>query len=390
MTESGYVYALINVSMQGLVKIGRTQRDPDERARELSTATGVPTPFVLVFDAYFQDCARAEAYVHTVLESKNYRVTSNREFFVAPVKEVILAIQAAEKLLSSGGIPEEVSAPSETASSSDEGAWKPILELADAAHYGNAETLQDDEEALRLYKQAARLGSAEACVGAAYILMHNDELQDTKEALSYLKDGAKWGRGDCHAKMAAIFAADRHIANWKTCWANYFASNTFRRNDDPGFGRGFHVVMYLQQARELRLPLDHRALIAEIKEDVFSVLGRMEALKEQEGGSGYLQKMDRHYARQAFGEKEETESLHGKVRWFNETDGWGWITLDTGEEARFVRADIMTLEAFTQGRAASLAVGLSVHCRVVQGPSRLIAFDVRVDSDPRPDIVESV
>jgi TPR repeat protein len=183
MTEPGYVYVLINVSMQGLVKIGRTQRDPDERARELSTATGVPTPFVLVFDAYFQDCARAEAYVHAVLESKNYRVTSNREFFVAPVKEAILAIQAAETLLSSGSIPDEVSAPSETASSSDEAPWKPILELAEAAETGLEGTLQDHGEALRLYKQAAKLGSAEACVGAAYILTHNDELRDTKQAL---------------------------------------------------------------------------------------------------------------------------------------------------------------------------------------------------------------
>src|SRR6185369_11781349 len=42
MGGPGFVYALINPSMTGLVKVGRTERDPTGRAHELSSATGVP------------------------------------------------------------------------------------------------------------------------------------------------------------------------------------------------------------------------------------------------------------------------------------------------------------------------------------------------------------
>ena len=44
MNDPGFVYALINPSMEGLVKVGKTKRDPKGRANELSGATGV-TPF---------------------------------------------------------------------------------------------------------------------------------------------------------------------------------------------------------------------------------------------------------------------------------------------------------------------------------------------------------
>ena len=49
---AGYIYALINPSLEGLVKIGKTTRDPTDRVRELSSSTAAPTPFVLAFDVY--------------------------------------------------------------------------------------------------------------------------------------------------------------------------------------------------------------------------------------------------------------------------------------------------------------------------------------------------
>ena len=65
--------------MDGLVKIGKTQRDPKARAKELGSVTGIPTPFLLVFDLAVDDCTRAEQYVHNDLAK--YRLSSNREFF---------------------------------------------------------------------------------------------------------------------------------------------------------------------------------------------------------------------------------------------------------------------------------------------------------------------
>lgn len=41
----GWVYVLSNPCMPGIYKIGMTTTSPEVRARELSSATGVPAPF---------------------------------------------------------------------------------------------------------------------------------------------------------------------------------------------------------------------------------------------------------------------------------------------------------------------------------------------------------
>ena len=43
----GSVYILSNPSMPGLVKIGMTEGDVNERIKQLSSGTGVAEPFVL-------------------------------------------------------------------------------------------------------------------------------------------------------------------------------------------------------------------------------------------------------------------------------------------------------------------------------------------------------
>ena len=89
---AGYIYVLANSSMPELVKIGKTRRHPVGRAQELSGATGVPTPFIVVYEMAVTDCDQAEVFIHSVLARKGYRVSDNREFFRAPIPEVIEAI----------------------------------------------------------------------------------------------------------------------------------------------------------------------------------------------------------------------------------------------------------------------------------------------------------
>lgn len=94
--SSGYVYAMINASYPGLVKVGKTTREPEERAKELSGSTGVPTPFIVVYHRKFLDCNNAEQQIHKILTAKGYRVNDNREFFSAPIPtiiEIILSIE---------------------------------------------------------------------------------------------------------------------------------------------------------------------------------------------------------------------------------------------------------------------------------------------------------
>ena len=90
MSDSGYVYVLINPSMENLVKIGKTKREPNERAKELSSTTGVPTPFIVVYDCYFESCSEAEIFVHTYLENKGFRVSSIENFLKSQLKMLLI------------------------------------------------------------------------------------------------------------------------------------------------------------------------------------------------------------------------------------------------------------------------------------------------------------
>ena len=80
---------MVNPSLPNIVKIGKTTRDPNERAKELSSATGVPTPFILVYSKPFADCHFAEKVIHGYLEDKGVRVSGNREFFQISTSEAI-------------------------------------------------------------------------------------------------------------------------------------------------------------------------------------------------------------------------------------------------------------------------------------------------------------
>ena len=100
MTRPGYIYALINYSMPGLIKVGFTTRSAEERAAELSAATAVPTPFVVAYDILVPDGAGGERRIHERLEEQGYRVTDDREFFNAPLRRIIGVMIAVREELS--------------------------------------------------------------------------------------------------------------------------------------------------------------------------------------------------------------------------------------------------------------------------------------------------
>lgn len=77
----GYVYAMTNDAMPGLVKIGMTCETPEERAKELSSATGVPFPFKVVVCKKVYNPKVKEAAIHELLSTLGFRVNERREFF---------------------------------------------------------------------------------------------------------------------------------------------------------------------------------------------------------------------------------------------------------------------------------------------------------------------
>lgn len=76
---NGYIYCLTNEAIPGLVKIGKTTRDPVARAVEISKSTGVPTPFDIAWSRKVADVNKAEAQLHQALA--RCRHSKRREFF---------------------------------------------------------------------------------------------------------------------------------------------------------------------------------------------------------------------------------------------------------------------------------------------------------------------
>jgi len=85
--NKGFVYILINPAFTGFVKVGRTIKEPEIRARELSSGSGVPAPYAVAWDAFVKDFDQVEKLIHQQLAHTRSR--HDREFFAIPLKSAI-------------------------------------------------------------------------------------------------------------------------------------------------------------------------------------------------------------------------------------------------------------------------------------------------------------
>ena len=93
--EEGLVYVLANYTVPDLLKVGRTTATSEERAKQISRRTGVPGEWKVVYEFRTDNCRQAEKSVHGRLEM--YRDSKQKEFFRAPAKIVIKAMQKVEE-----------------------------------------------------------------------------------------------------------------------------------------------------------------------------------------------------------------------------------------------------------------------------------------------------
>ena len=79
------VYILENPSMPGILKIGYTKSDPNDRADQLSKGTGIPTPYKVVYSYNCFNGERIERAVHK--HFKKQRINNDRELVSVARKE---------------------------------------------------------------------------------------------------------------------------------------------------------------------------------------------------------------------------------------------------------------------------------------------------------------
>ncbi len=279
MGSPGYVYVLINPSISGSVKIGKTTRDSAARAAELSASTGVPTPFVVAYECYFPDCNAAEQYIHALLESQGVRLAANREFFaIEPTDAINAVIRAKDQLTGSpsaftgtstaafgvGGDSdeEEFHDPDlldlePSAVIADDGPaspWEDLLDQAFRHEHGDESTLPDPEEAIRLYKMAAKLGSADAYLRLGELCADAEGIvASTKEGIMWLKRGADRGLPECWVELAAVFRGEqiyysqsaRNLENARRCYRRFFKTVAPLSFDAEGSRLYRHLRVFL-------------------------------------------------------------------------------------------------------------------------------------------------
>ncbi|MGA7178744.1 MAG: GIY-YIG nuclease family protein [Thiobacillaceae bacterium] len=89
-----YVYVMrCPAHGRDIYKVGYTDRDPEQRARELSGRTAAPTPFLVVQAWAVTEGHQAEQAGHQALEA--YRLDSSREFFQAGYSTLRSALESA-------------------------------------------------------------------------------------------------------------------------------------------------------------------------------------------------------------------------------------------------------------------------------------------------------
>ena len=221
----GYIYVLANSAMPDLVKVGKTTRTPAERAAELSKVTGVPTPFIVVYEQLVDDCTAAEEFVHTMLQQKGYRESDNREFFRASPNEVIRVVMQ---------IPNQISNDSKfKATENNENIsekiypWLDLWNTAEDYFHGRNLCVKNDKEALKVYKKAVKLGCLPAYirVGDIYYEKRSGAYRQRShvdDAFEWYKQGAEKGNYYGYLRMATIFRERNDFDNVHECHRLFF------------------------------------------------------------------------------------------------------------------------------------------------------------------------
>jgi len=265
--EQGWVYVLVNSSIPGMYKVGRTTRLPSERAAELSAATGVATPFVIAFEQEFADCVTAEQQIHAELDRRGHRIASNREFFSGSSTDIVRVV-----LDAATAIPAPAGTQRNSATSATD-----LLTEGDRHLQGTIDTLQDRAEAVRFYHRAATRGSIMAmerlgCILARAGARHRDS---RRRANRYLKDGAKRGNYYCYTELAALYAAEGNVKNFTTAWNLFFSTRATKPLPEVEAG-AFRYAMalrdYITTTLDLGLVPNHLPELRTAGEEILQCL----------------------------------------------------------------------------------------------------------------------
>jgi hypothetical protein len=251
MNSPGYLYVFINPSMPGIIKIGRTTNLIEERAEQLSSVSGVPTPFIPVYYSYFSNSENAERIAHNKLTK--FRISTGREFFRISTTlaiDTIISIHAQEDIqYEEKG---QLYLPITSQNTEEALGPKTQKELGHSLYIsainallGEEDHLQDWKEAIKLLHQSDQAGYADAsyALGRIYLFGYGPTV-DLDKALHYLNDGINKGSDRCWALLAYYyFKIQLTPMNVYKCCEHYLQSESF--NKFPEIEKIETMILYI-------------------------------------------------------------------------------------------------------------------------------------------------
>lgn len=199
---SEYIYILINPAIPNLVKIGRTDRSPENRASELAT-TGVPTAFIVAYEHQVANSRGAESAIHALLQEKGFRPEASREFFKIPLKTAVAVVSEICVAYEGETSEDEYSSSlnSNSLGAAQEYFWKGF-----EAYHGDGDELQSYSKALEYLEISHKLGDLSASDLIANIYLWGLAGRKMPEkAISILQQAGSAGDPDAFLKLARIF-----------------------------------------------------------------------------------------------------------------------------------------------------------------------------------------
>lgn len=241
MQTEGWVGVFVNLLTPGIVKIAALTDDAGNHANPLTGMTSVADSFALVYSDRFFDAEHVLAFVYADLESRGLGVASDRELFRTTPDEAFRLLQQAPGYLESSSetdLEADDETDDETVEAEDEigddeqepvsdappeMSAQDVLERALTAYYGLGDAPVDNGEALRLFEEAARLGSLAAYeyMGQLYELGEG-QWNAVHKAREFYQEGVRRGNVLCYGYLGSSWRNEVPRDNSEMYWSQFF------------------------------------------------------------------------------------------------------------------------------------------------------------------------
>jgi len=264
--SKGFLYILSNPTIPGLCKVGKTTRDPSLRVSELSGATGVASPFVLLYQQPVVDADAAEAWAHQAMAARGWRHADNREFFNAPLHEIVALVFQAAAAIELSATTTQANAGGANCVNEEEtlSERQQLFLLGLETLTGANGGLADRDRGARLVCQAADMGEIDACIFAGKLLFRGQGgvAKNLPKVHAYLTLALEAGSTECHALLAELMVENEQRNGALHHWKAFFDHTAYRLSHvppgEPVYEQaaryaGEHGRTYCRHVREWRI-----------------------------------------------------------------------------------------------------------------------------------------